>query len=127
MRSAWAEKETGAPPVPIAADAVLLAAGAMVTTDAADSASMTWPRLQGGFFFGAQTLGADVYGVHGGLIGAGDEGGGSGRCGAELRYGGGGQAGGGGDGDGDDGNEDGFHVFSDVHDGVLWVAGCVLR
>ena len=71
-RSAWAEKETGAPPVPIAADAVLLAAcclllaaGAMLTTDAANSASMTWPRLQGGFFFGAQTLGADVHGVHG--------------------------------------------------------------
>lgn len=97
-------------------DAVLLKLMALLVwlTDTADNA---WPRLQGGFFFRAQTLGADVHGVHGGLIGAGDKGGGSGWRGAELRHGGGGQAGGG--DDGDDGNEDGFHVFSDVHDGVL--------
>lgn len=85
-------------------------------------------RSQGDFFFCAQTLGADVNGVHDGSIGAGNSGHGSGWRGAQRWYGGGSDTGG--SGNGDDGNEDGFHVFGDVHfviPGV--VVGCcgVLR
>ena len=68
---------------------------------------------QGDFFFCAQTLGADVNGVHHGSIGAGNSGHGSGWRGAQRWHGSGSDAGG--SGNGDDGNEDGFHVFSDVH------------